>query len=168
MEENNNNKPVPFNNRLNHFILWAKNWYINPDKSKDTKENIFNNVRKALYLDGYHYCTNDSDVISIITNYVDEYIAWYNRNHQGKTISFLSQSVMWREITSYMRNYDYSYHQALLMYYRNFFAFNVTSNDIKLERPVYSKKLFKHGFIKERKIGMTYKEMNKEVKEIFG
>ena len=43
------------NLRLNNFILWCKNWYVPVNKNM----NIFDQVKAALYLDGYIFIRNE-------------------------------------------------------------------------------------------------------------
>ena len=53
--------------RLNHFILWCKNWY----QPINNKMDIIAEAREILTLDGYLSCNNP---ISIALNYIDDLV----------------------------------------------------------------------------------------------
>lgn len=151
-----------FKNRLNHFTLWCKNWY----KSTADKEDLFVSARRALFLDGYEFCKTDADTLCIISVFLDDYNDWLMRNSKNPhTVIRLHNFIM--EIETYMNRYECDYQHALLHVYRNIFAFNIKSDTITIEKPVYNRKLFKHGFIGSHKTGVTYKTMNKEVSKVF-
>lgn len=138
--------------RLNNFILWCKGWYVSVNESED----VFNLALKALKLDGYEFATTN-DINGIALRYIDDLI-------EDKVItsnmSYLRQSVWNSEIERYMNLFNMNYQQALLFTIKQFFAFEITNNEIVLTPPTYSRKLYKLGFVAPKHFGNSYKMAN--------
>lgn len=144
--------------RLNHFILWCKGWY-NPTYDE---MNVFDMAKLALKLDEYICCRSNADVLTIVTNFIDEFNEY--RISTGK--AHLNHRLLLDGIYRNMR-YGFSYEESILLTYRDFLAFESTRKEIALQPPVYSKKLRKKGFIHENKQGMTYKQANNYAQKFF-
>lgn len=137
--------------RLNNFILWCKNWYQSTDNTMD----IITEARKILTLDGYLSCNNP---ISIALCYIDELV--------GKGIIKPISLLVWNEeIVKYMSMYNVNYNEALLYRIRNFFAFECAK--LPLIPPIYSRKLYKMGFIAPTDFGNSYKLANYKANKFF-
>lgn len=137
--------------RLNNFILWCKNWYQSTDNTMD----IITEARKILTLDGYLSCNNP---IFIALRYIDELV------NKG-IIEPISLSVWNEEIVKYMVIYHVNYNEALLYRIRNFFAFECVK--LPLIPPIYSRKLYKIGFIAPTYFGNSYKLANYKANKFF-
>ena len=138
--------------RLNHFILWCKHWYEPLDKNED----LFTTAKKVLYLDDYCQVRNNSDVLNITLNYIDDMIECGKFN-----VSNSLRMLVWHQDIQKNRHYfNMSYEEALLLNIRNYLAFGVEVKNLNLVPPVYSKKVRKLGLTMSNKPGMTYKEMN--------
>lgn len=136
--------------RLNNFILWCKNWY----QPIDNKRDIITEARKILTLDDYLPCNNP---ISIALCYIDDLVS------KG-VIKPISLLVWNEEIVKYMFMYNVNYSEALLYKIRNFFF---ECDKLPLIPPIYSRKLFKMGFVAPSYFGNSYKMQNHKVKKIF-
>jgi hypothetical protein len=160
--------------RLNHFILWCKGWYVSVEYKDDNKysdltkhtkrdRDDFENVIEILKLDGYCYVRNKHNVLDILLNYIDELVdTGVIKNHR-----YLRMQVWNSEIQKYMIWTKGDYERSLLMVIRNFFAYELTRKEIKLNPPVYSRKLYKMGFIGPSQYGNSYKMINHKVNIIF-
>ena len=144
--------------RLNNFILWCKGWY-NPTYDE---MNEFDMAKLALELDEYICCRSNADVLTIVTNFIDE----FNEYRISTNKAHLTHRLLLDGMYRYMR-YGFSYDESILLTYRDFLAFDCTNKDIALQPPVYSKKLRKKGFVHENKIGLTYKQANNYAKKFF-
>ena len=136
--------------RLNHFILWCKNWYEPLDRNED----LFTTAKKALYLDDYCQVQNNSDVLNIALSYIDDMVECGKFDRK----SSLRMLVWHQDIQKNRHYFNMSYEEALLINIRNFLAFD--AEKLNLTPPVYSKKVRKLGLTMTNKPGMTYKEMN--------
>jgi hypothetical protein len=137
--------------RLNHFRLWCKNWY----QSIDSRVDIITEARKILTLDGYLSCNNP---IAITLNYIDDLVK--------DGIIQPIRLIKWNEeIVRYMSMYDFNYNEALLYRIRNFFAFEC--NKLPLNPPIYSRKIYKLGFIAPTNFGNSYKLANYKTNKFF-
>lgn len=145
--------------RLNHFILWCKNWYPTINDSED----IFESALKILKLDGYD-CATKKHVIPIALNFIDDLM---DNFPNIKNKSFLRLSVWNNEIQRMMTMLDVDYQTALLYTIKHFFEFEITSQDVKLKPPKYSRKLFKMGFVPPKHFGNSYKLANYKVNKFF-
>lgn len=136
--------------QLNNFILWCKNWYQPIDKM-----DIITEAQKILTLDDYLPCNNP---ISIALSYIDELV------DKGviKPIRLLSWN---EEVSKYMFMYNVNYNEALLYKIRNFFAFEC--NKLPLTPPVYSRELYKLGFVAPTHFGNSYKLANYKANKFF-
>ena len=139
--------------RLNHFILWCKGWYL----PLNDKRNILEEAQKILTLDGYLKCNNP---ISIVLNYIDELV------EKGE-IKPIRLDVWNQEIVKSMNWHKFDYQTSLIYRLRNFFAFEVNSKLFKLTPPVYSRELFKLGFVAPKHFGNSYKLANYKAKKYF-
>lgn len=139
--------------RLNHFILWCKNWY----QPVNDKRDMLKEAQQILCLDGYLKCNNP---ISIVLNHIDELV------EKGE-IKPIRLDLWNSEIVKYMSWYNFDYQTALIYRLRNFFAFEVDSKLFNLTPPVYSRELFKLGFIAPRHFGNSYKLANYKVNKYF-
>ncbi|WP_291631533.1 hypothetical protein [Clostridium sp.] len=137
--------------RLNNFILWCKNWYY----PVDNKMNIITQAKKILALDGYLSCNNP---ISIALIFIDELV-------EKGTIKPISLFVWNEEINKYKLVYECDYQSALMYRIRNFFAFEC--NKLQLTPPVYSRKIYKLGFMGPSYMGNSYKMLNYKARKIF-
>ena len=137
--------------RLNNFILWCKNWYQPIDKKMD----IITQAKKILALDGYLSCNNP---ISIALIFIDELV-------EKEIIKPISLFVWNEEINKYKLVYECDYQSALMYRIRNFFAFEC--NKLQLTPPVYSRKVYKLGFIGPHYMGNSYKMLNYKARKIF-
>ena len=155
-------------NRLNNFILWTKGWYRCPryvkkeDIIKNSKRTDFDDVKTILKLDGYDV-KNNSDVLKILLNYIDDL------NDIGITsgMSELRMLVWNSNVEKYMNWTHGDYERSLLSTIREFFAYSITKKHIKLNPPIYSRKLYKMGFVAPTHLGNSYKMCNNKVKRIF-
>jgi hypothetical protein len=137
--------------RLNHFILWCKNWYEPVNKKGD----ILTQAQKILVLDGYLICNNP---IVIALNYIDELV-------DKEVIKPIRLAIWNRDITSYMIFENMNYDEALLYKIRSIFAFDCTN--LSITPPVYSRKLYKMGFVAPKHFGNSYKLINYKVNKFF-
>ena len=146
------------NLRLNNFILWCKNWYepINKDM------NVFDQVKAALYLDGYIYIQNKHDIMNIVLSFMDDLT-------ESKIISErpFSLQKFYQETQSNKYWYDMPSDEAFLWTIRNYFAFSIDRKDITLNPPVYNRKVYKLGFVGPRHMGNSYKMLNHKAKKVF-
>ena len=138
--------------RINHFILMCKGWYI-PNKHFDSVLDI---GLSALKLDGYEFATKQ-DVIPLVLNVLDDLIC-------AKVIDF--RITLWNQMLSkYMYQYNFDYESAVLMSIKEIFAYGL--KNCKLTPPIYSRKLFKMGLVAPKYFGTTYKMQNEYVKNNF-
>lgn len=137
--------------RLNNFILWCKNWY----QPIDNKMDIITQAKKILTLDGYLSCNNP---ISIALIFIDELV-------EKEIIKPISLFVWNEEINKYKLVYECDYQSALMYRIRNFFVFEC--NKLQLTPPVYSRKVYKLGFIGPHYMGNSYKMLNYKARKIF-
>lgn len=137
--------------RLNHFILWCKNWYEPVNK----KEDILTQAQKILVLDGYLICNLP---IVIALNYIDELV-------DKEVIKPIRLAIWNREIMEYMIFHNMNYDEALLYKIRSIFAFDCTN--LSITPPVYSRKLYKMGFVAPKHFGNSYKLINYKVNKFF-
>ena len=137
--------------RLNHFILWCKNWYQTIDDSVD----IITEARKILTLDDYLPCNNP---IAIVLNYIDDLV-------KDGTIEPIRLTTWNEEIVRHMSMYNVNYNEALLYRIRNFFAFECYK--LPLTPPIYSRKVRKLGFIAPTYFGSSYKLANYKANKFF-
>lgn len=137
--------------RLNNFILWCKNWYRPIDKEMD----IIAQAKKILSLDGY--LPNNSPIL-IVLLFIDELV-------EKGIIKPISLFVWNEEINKYKLIYECDYQSALMYRIRNLFAFEC--NKIQLKPPVYSREIYKLGFVGPRYMGNSYKMLNYKARKIF-
>lgn len=145
--------------RLNNFILWCKGWY-EPVNEKDT---AFDCALRALKLDGYIYATT-SNVNGIALNFIDDIIDNGIINSRRGPLRLFNWH---KSIAENMQWFNNNYDEALLYTIRNFFAFDITSDKIKLTPPVYSRELFKMGFKAPTSFGNSYKLANYKANKFF-
>lgn len=136
--------------RLNHFILWCKNWY-EPTKPMD----IIAQAQKALVLDDYMPCNNP---ISIALIFIDELV-------DKGVIKPIRLQIWNEEIVKYMTMYNMNYNEALLYRIRTFFAFEC--DKLPLTPPVYSREVYKLGFVGPSHMGNSYKMLNHKANNFF-
>lgn len=137
--------------RLNHFILWCKNWY----EPIDNRVDIITQARKILTLDEYLSCNNP---IAISLNYIDYLV-------KDGIIQPIKLMTWNEEIVKYMSMYNFNYNEALLYRIRNFFAFEC--DKLPLNPPIYSRKIYKLGFIAPTHFGNSYKLSNYKANKFF-
>lgn len=137
--------------RLNHFILWCKGWY----QPIDNRVDIITEARKILTLDEYLSCNNP---IAISLNYIDDLV----KDGIIQPIRLLAWN---EEIVRYMSMYDFNYNEALLHRIRNFFAFECSK--LPLNPPIYSRKIYKLGFVAPTHFGNSYKLANYKTNKFF-
>ena len=137
--------------RLNNFILWCKNWY----QPIDNKIDIITQAKKILTLDGYLSCNNP---VSIVLIFIDELVE--------KGIIKPIRLHAWNgTIIVGMATYNLTYDESLLHIIKNFFKFEC--DKLPLTPPVYSRKVYKLGFIGPRYMGNSYKMLNYKARKIF-
>lgn len=108
-----------------------------------------------MTLDGYLSCNNPTYVA---LNYIDDLV----RNNTITPISL----ACWNEgVVRYM-NYGMPYSEALIYKIREFFAFECPI--LPLNPPIYSRKLYKLGFVAPKHFGNSYKLANYKVNKFFG
>ena len=90
-------------------------------------------------------------------------------NDMGITsgMSELRMFVWNSNIEKYMNWTHGDYERSLLSVIREFFAYSITKEHIKLNPPIYSRKLYKMGFVAPTHLGNSYKMCNSKVKRIF-
>ena len=137
--------------RLNNFILWCKNWYYPVDNKMD----IITQAKKILTLDGYLSCNNP---ISIALMFIDELV-------EKGIIKPIRLHVWNGNIIVGMATYNLTYDESLLHIIKNFFKFEC--DKLPLTPPVYSRKVYKLGFIGPRYMGNSYKMLNYKARKIF-
>lgn len=137
--------------RLNNFILWCKNWY----EPIDNRMDIIAQAQKILTLDGYMSCNNP---ITIALIFIDELV-------QKEIIKPISLFVWNDEINKYKFVCECDYNSALMYRIKNFFAFECRK--LQLTPPVYSRDVYKLGFVGPRCLGNSYKMLNYKVRTIF-
>ena len=137
--------------RLNNFILWCKNWYYPVDNKMD----IITQAKKILALDGYLSCNNP---ISIALMFIDELV-------EKGIIKPISLFVWNEEINKYKLVYECDYQSALMYRIKNFLAFEF--NKFQLIPPVYSREVYKLGFVGPRYMGNSYKMLNYKARKFF-
>ena len=137
--------------RLNHFILWCKNWYQPINDGVD----IITQAKTILTLDDYLSCNNP---ISISLNYIDDLV----KNGIIQPIKLMTWN---EEIVKYMSIYNLNYNEALLYRIKNFFAFECIK--LPLNPPIYSRKVYKLGFVPPIKFGNSYKLANYKACKFF-
>lgn len=146
------------NLRLNHFILWCKNWYDPIDKNM----NVFDQVKAALYLDGYQFIENRHDVMNIILGFMDDLT-------ESKILGErpFSMQRFYQDTQHNKHWYKMSDDEAFLWAIRNYFAFSIGSKEVTLNPPVYNRKVYKLGFVGPRHMGNTYKMLNHKANKFF-
>lgn len=145
--------------RLNNFILWCKGWYDNVDKGADE----FELALKALKLDGYEFATKNH-VLGIVLNCLDEMI---DKKIIDSRISALRLSRLHKSISENMHFYKLNYNEALAFTVMSLFKYELTKDNITLAPPVYSRKLYKMGFVAPTNLGNSYKLANYKAKKYF-
>ena len=144
------------NLRLNNFILWCKGWY-RPVKDELP---IFEQAKIALYLDGYEFITHENKVLEIITLFVDDLV-------ESKIIKPIKTQIIFQEINRYKYWYNSTDNEALLWFFHDYFAYELTNKELKLNPPTYDRRLFKLGFRGSSNIGDSYKMLNCKAKKYF-
>ena len=137
--------------RLNNFILWCKNWYQPINK----KTNVIRQARNILVLDGY---MPNNVPIPIVLLFIDELV-------EKGIIKPISLFVWNDEINKYKFAYECDYQSALMYRIKNFLAFEF--NKSQLMPPVYSREVYKLGFVGPRYMGSSYKMLNHKARKIF-
>ena len=137
--------------RLNNFILWCKNWYQPSDK----KMNIITQAKKILTLDEYLSCNNP---IPIVLLFIDELV-------EKGIIKPIRLQVWNEDIIRNMATFNISYKEALFYRIKTFFA--IECDSLPLIPPVYSRELYKLGFVGPRYMGSSYKMLNHKARKIF-
>ena len=137
--------------RLNNFILWCKNWYYPVDNKMD----IITQAKKILALDGYLSCNNP---IYIVLMFIDELV-------ENGIIRPIRLQVWNEDIIRNMAIFNIPYKEALLYRIKNFFAIECKS--LPLTPPVYSREVYKLGFVGPRYMGNSYKMLNHKARKIF-
>ena len=145
--------------RLNHFILWCKNWY-----EPVHQEDVFVTLKKVLALDGYGFIQSKHDIFNIVFGFIDDMIqnGTFDKSSGPLRFQNLYQSVQWHKTFLQMDD-----DKALIYSFRNFFEFSLSKDEITLSPPVYSRKLFKKGLKAPDCIGKTYTHQNKYANNFF-
>jgi hypothetical protein len=135
--------------RLNNFILWCKGWYESTNEDMD----ILDEALIALKLDGYEFATKHY-VLGIVLTNLDEMI---DKGILSNKINLLRFYQLHKNILEIMHLYNYDYNRAFLSTIRSIFMHEITRNNVKLNPPVYSRKLYKMGFVAPANLGNSYK-----------
>lgn len=142
--------------RLNNFILWCKGWY-RPVKDELP---IFEQAKIALYLDGYEFIKHENDILNIITLFVDDLV-------ESKIIKPFRTQIIFQQINRYKYWYQATDNEALLWFFHDYFAYELTRKELKLNPPIYNRRLFKLGFKGSPNLGNSYKMLNCKAKKYF-
>ena len=137
--------------RLNNFILWCKHWY----QPIDDRMDIIAQAQKVLTLDGYLSCNNP---ISIALIFIDELVA-------KEIIKPVSLFVWNEEVNKYQSICECDYQSALMYRIKNFFAFECRK--LPLTPPVYSRDVYKLGFVGPKYMGNSYRMLNYKANKFF-
>ena len=137
--------------RLNNFILWCKNWYQPIDK----KMSIIKQAKRILFLDGY---TIHNNPIPIVLLFIDELV-------ENGIIRPIKLQVWNEDIIRNMATFNISYKEALFYRIKTFFA--VECKSLPLTPPVYSREVYKLGFVGPRYMGNSYKMLNYKARKFF-
>lgn len=137
--------------RLNNFILWCKNWY----QPINNKMNVIRQARKILVLDGY---MPNNAPIPIVLLFIDELV-------ENGIVRPIKLQVWNEDITRGMTIVNLSYNEALLYRIKNFFA--IECGSLPLKPPVYSREVYKLGFVGPRYMGNSYKILNHKARKFF-
>lgn len=137
--------------RLNNFILWCKNWYQPIDKKMD----IITQAKKILVLDGY---IPNNAPIPIVLLFIDELV-------ERGIIRPIRLQVWNEDIIRNMTLFNIPYKEALLYRIKTFFA--IECDSLPLNPPVYSKEVYKLGFVGPRYLGNSYKMLNHKARKLF-
>lgn len=148
---------------LNHFALFCKGWY----QPTNEKEDLFDFLRKLMYLDGYEFAKTKEDIISIILARYSEYNEWLRKNGKSHQDIYRFNN----NILELQRLRKLSYEEAIIRTIQSLIM-NKDNSVIRLNPPHFSRKLYKAGIMFHQLFrhdyhGMTYKEQNKIVKDIF-
>lgn len=159
--------------RLNHFVLWCNGWYEPvgtrdvvryEDLKKFPERDDFENLAQILKLDGYMFVRNKQDVLSIVLGFMDELI---EQVPSVRKFSALRMTVWHGAIQEYMRWTKGDFERSLLLVVRDFFKYGISSENIRLTPPVYSRKLYKMGFVCPSHFGNSYKMCNHKARKYF-
>lgn len=145
--------------RLNNFILWCKGWY----ESVNDEMDILDQALIALKLDGYEFATKNH-VLGILLNCIDEMI---DEKIIDSRINALRISRLHQSISENMHFYELNYNEALAFTVMSLFKYELTKDNIKLNPPVYSRKLYKMGFVAPKHFGNSYKMANYKANKFF-
>ena len=137
--------------RLNNFILWCKNWYQPINK----KTNVIRQARNILVLDGY---MPNNAPIPIVLLFIDELV-------ENGIVRPIKLQVWNEDINRDMSIFNLTYNEALFYRVKNFFTFECGS--LPLKPPVYSRELYKLGFVGPRYLGNSYKMLNYKARKVF-
>ena len=137
--------------RLNNFILWCKNWYQPINK----KTNVIRQARNILVLDGY---MPNNVPLPIVLLFIDELV-------ENGIIRPIRLQVWNEDIIRNMATFNISYKEALFYRITTFFA--IECDSLPLNPPVYSRELYKLGFVGPRYMGSSYKMLNHKARKIF-
>ena len=137
--------------RLNNFILWCKNWYQPINK----KTNIIRQARNILVLDGY---MPNNAPIPIVLLFIDELV-------ENGIVRPIKLQVWNEDIIGNMDAFNISYKEALFYRIKIFFA--IECDNLPLIPPVYSREVYKLGFVGPRYMGSSYKMLNHKARKIF-
>ena len=163
-----------YKSKLNNFILWCKNWYVlTPKEEKqigkyDIDQYFLGLMKKVLYLDDYHFVSNQNDVVQILLNHLDDYNKWAQENNGRVLKSAELGKSIWEHITQYslLEKSKLSYFSALIFAMREFFGWKVNTQQLALSAPQYNRTLYKLGLESPNvRQGVTYKELNADLKK---
>lgn len=145
---------------LNNFALYCKGWYSPVHNSTNQVEF----VSQILYLDGYCFAKNISDILNILLSEIDRYNRWLRDHHR------MHMDLQWLYIRAKdeQRLYDCDLELAMLQVIKTFIG-QRSKEEIVLSAPNYSRKLYKKGitFNPPNNKGMTYKEKNSFAQKVF-
>lgn len=150
---------------LNNFALWSKGWYEKVHfSSEDQNIRLFEELKSVLALDDYstNYM-NIKDFARVIMDSFENYNKWCQDNN----LYYMRLTEFLDTIKEY-ESYGYGYFESIIMTVRNFIQCS-SGRNIKLSKPIYSRKLYKEydlvmgALCGTYKHGQTYKEMNKFV-----
>lgn len=151
------------------FILWCKGWYdfVDKDKSKTYQEYLINGAFMSINLDAKNILgwevKNNYDLLQILLINFNRYNDWYKT--QG--YSYLDIRDFFTRFYENKQRYDLDDTASIICTIRDFFI-GIHKDNLNLDKPIYSRKLYKYGFVTPHwKNGRTYKTENNYVNKLF-
>ena len=103
-------------------------------------------------------------ILGQVLNCIDEMI---DEKIIDSRINALRISRLHQSISDNMHFYELNYNEALTFTVISLFKYELTKDNIKLNPPVYSRKLYKMGFVAPTSLGNSYKMSNYKANKFF-